>query len=69
MDPGKKGRPLTSDQRRARSIILLTIAVIVIVALGVGWLVASIGAPWWIAVGIVVVVLAVVGLFMVLQLS
>lgn len=69
MDPDKKRRPLTSDQRRARSIILITIAVIVTVAIGVGWLVSSIGAPWWIAVGLVVVVVAVVGLFMFLELS
>jgi fatty acid desaturase len=67
--PNKQKRPLTSDQKRARSIILITIAVIVVLALGVGWLASSIGAPWWLAVGIVVVVGALVGLFMFLEMS
>ena len=69
MAPDKQKRPMTSDQKRARSIILITIAVIVVLALGVGWLVSSLGAPLWLAVGIVVVVCAVVGLFMFLEMS
>lgn len=69
MAPDKQKRPMTSDQKRARSIILITIAVIVVVAVGVGWLVSSLGAPLWLSVGIVVVVCAVVGLFMFLEMS
>ncbi len=69
MAPDKQKRRLTSDQKRARSIILITIAVIVVLALGVGWLASSVGAPLWLAVGIVVVVGAVVGLFMFLEMS
>jgi fatty acid desaturase len=67
--PDKQKRRLTSDQKRARSIILITIAVIVVLALGVGWLASSVGAPLWLAVGIVVVVGALVGLFMFLEMS
>ncbi len=69
MAPEKQKRPLTSDQKRARSIILITAAVIAVLALGVGWLATSIGAPLWLAVGLVVVVGAVVGLFVFLELS
>ena len=69
MTPDKQKRPMTSDQKRARSIILITVAVIVILAIGVGWLAASMGAPLWLAVGIVVVVSAGVGLFMLLEMS
>jgi len=67
--PEKQKRPLTSDQKRARSIILITVVVIAVLALGVGWLATSIGAPLWLAIGLVVVIAAVVGLFMFLELS
>jgi len=40
-----------------------------VLALGVGWLATSIGAPLWLAIGLVVVIGAVVGLFMFLELS
>lgn len=69
MTPEKQKRPLTSDQKRARSIILITVVVIAVLALGVGWLATSIGAPLWLAIGLVVVIAAVVGLFMFLELS
>ena len=65
----EKRRPLTSDQKRARSIILITVAVIAVLALGVGWLATSMGAPLWLALGLVVVVSAVIGLFMFLEMS
>lgn len=62
-------RPMTSDQKRARSILIITAVIIVVFALGVGWLVSSMGAPIWLAVAIVVVVTAAVGLFMFLEMS
>jgi uncharacterized protein (DUF983 family) len=62
-------RPLTSDQKRALAILIVTAIVVVILAIGVGWLATSMGAPLWIALAIVVVVTAVVGLFMFLQMS
>ena len=69
MAPEKQKRPLTSDQKRARSIILITVAVIAVLALGVGWLATSVGAPLWLAIGLVVVIGAVIGLFMFLEMS
>ena len=62
-------RPMTSDQKRALAILIVTAIVVVILAIGVGWLATSMGAPLWIALAIVVVVTAVVGLFMFLQMS
>ncbi len=62
-------RPMTSDQKRALSILIITAVVIVILAIGVGWLASSMGAPLWIAVAIVVIVTAAVGLFMFLEMS
>lgn len=62
-------RPMTPDQKRALAILIVTAIVVVILAVGVGWLATSMGAPLWIAVGIVVVVTAIVGLFMFLQMS
>jgi len=62
-------RPMTPDQKRALVIVIVTAIVVVILAVGVGWLATSMGAPLWIAVGIVVVVTAIVALFMFLQMS
>lgn len=62
-------RPMTPDQKRALAILIVTAIVVVILAVGVGWLATSMGAPLWIAVGVVVVVTAIVGLFMFLQMS
>lgn len=62
-------RPMTPDQKRALSILIITAVVIVILAIGVGWLASSMGAPLWIAVAIVVIVTAAVGLFMFLEMS
>lgn len=62
-------RPMTIDQRRTLAILLVIAAVIAILALGITWLALSIGAPWWLAVGLAVVVTAVLGLFMFLQLA
>ena len=62
-------RPMTSDQKRALSILIITGMVIVILAIGVGWLASSLGAPLWLAVAIVVIVTAAVALFMFLEMS
>ena len=62
-------RPMTPDQKRALAILAVTAVVIVILAIGVGWLATSMGAPLWIALAIVVVVTAAVGLFMFLEMS
>lgn len=62
-------RPMSTDQKRSLAILLITLLVIVILAVGVGWLATSMGAPLWIALAIVLIVGAVVGLFMFLQLS
>ncbi len=62
-------RPMTSDQKRALAILIVTAMVVVILAIGVGWLATSMGAPLWIALAIVIVVMAVVGLFMFVQMS
>lgn len=62
-------RPMTSDQKRALSILIITAVVIVVLAVGVGWLATSMGAPLWIALAIVVVVTAAIGLFMFLEMS
>lgn len=69
MAPDKPKRPMTSDQKRARAIILITLAVIVMFAIGVGWLAVSLGVPPLIAVAIVVVVTGAIGLFMFLEMS
>ncbi|MEX1295396.1 MAG: hypothetical protein AB1Z67_04410 [Candidatus Limnocylindrales bacterium] len=62
-------RPMTSDQKRALAILIITGVVIIILAIGVGWIATSLGAPLWLALAIVVVVTAVVGLFMFLEMS
>ncbi len=62
-------RPMTRDQKRALAILVITGIVIVMLAIGVGWLATSMGAPLWIAVGIVIVVTAAVGLFMFMEMS
>jgi fatty acid desaturase len=65
----KQKRPMTADQKRARGIILITLAVIVVVAIGIGWLITSLGAPLWLALAITVVVAGAVSLFMFLEMS
>ena len=65
----KQKRPLTADQKRARGIILITVAVIIVLAIGLGWLATSMGAPLWLALGITVVVGGAISLFMFLQMS
>jgi len=67
--PDNQKRPLTADQKRARSILIITAVVIVILALGLGWLATSMGAPLWLALAITAVVGSAVGLFMFLQMS
>ena len=62
-------RPMTIDQRRTFVILIVIAAVIVILALGIAWLALSIGAPAWLAIVLAVVITAVVGLFMFLQLA
>ena len=62
-------RPMTSDQKRVLAILIVTAVVIGILAIGVGWLAASMGAPIWIAIAIVIIVVAAVGLFMFLEMS
>jgi hypothetical protein len=61
-------RPMTIDQRRTLFILLVIAAVIAILAIGIGWLALSIGAPLWLALVLAIVITAVVGLFMFLQL-
>ena len=62
-------RPMTIDQRRTLAILIIIIAVIAILAIGIAWLAVSMGAPVWLALVLAVVITAVVGLFMFLQLS
>jgi len=60
---------MTSDQKRALAILIITAVVIAILAIGVAWMAASLGAPIWLTIAVAVVIAAVVGLFMFLQLS
>ncbi len=69
MAPDKQKRPLTSDQKRARTIILITVAVVVVLALGIGWLATSMGAPLWLAIAVTVVIGGAIALFMFLEMS
>lgn len=62
-------RPMSTDQKRALAILGITLLVIVILVIGVGWLATSMGAPLWIALAIVLIVSAAVGLFMFLEMS
>ena len=62
-------RPMTIDQRRTLAILIIIIAVIAILAIGIAWLAVSMGAPVWLALVLAVVITAVVGLFMFLQLA
>jgi hypothetical protein len=59
---------MTSDQKRALVTLVVIAVVIAIVAIGVGWLAVTFGIPLWIAVIITVVIAAIVGLFMILNL-
>ena len=61
-------RPMTIDQRRTLVILLVIAAVIAILAIGIAWLALSIGAPVWLALVLAIVITAVAGLFMFLQL-
>jgi len=67
--PDDQKRPMTSDQKRARAIILITVAVIVVLALGIAWLATSMGAPWWLALAITFVIGGGITLFMIMELS
>lgn len=60
---------MSTDQKRALAILGITLLVIVILVIGVGWLATSMGAPLWIALAIVLIVSAAVGLFMFLEMS
>lgn len=62
-------RPMTIDQRRTLAILIVIMAVIAILAIGIAWLAISMGAPVWLALVLAVVITAVVGLFMFLQLA
>ena len=62
-------RPMTMDQRRTLVILVVIVAVIAILAIGIAWLALSIGAPVWLALVLAVVITALVGLFMFLQLA
>ena len=68
MDPNETRRRLTSDQKRALVILLVIVAVIAIVAIGIGWLAVSLGIPFWIAVILTVIITAIIALFMFLNL-
>lgn len=67
MEPNEPRHRLTTDEKRARVVLLVIAVVIAIVALGVGWLALSIGVPFWIAAILTVIIAAVVGLFMFLN--
>jgi biotin transporter BioY len=69
VEPNEPKHRLTPDQKRARLVLVVIIAVIAVVAIGIGWLAFSIGLPPVIAVIITVVVAAIVGLFMFLNLA
>lgn len=69
MDPFEPRRRLSSDQKRALVILLIIGALVAVVAIGVGALATSIGIPFWIAAIIAIVLAAVVGLFMFLNLA
>ncbi len=69
MDPNEARRRLSSDQKRALVILLIIGALIAVVAIGIGALATSIGIPLWIAAIIAVVLAAIVGLFMFLNLA
>jgi len=60
---------MSQDQKRAFAILIVTGIVIATLAIGVGWLATSLGAPLWIVLAVVIIVTAVVGLFMFLQMS
>lgn len=60
---------MTADQKRARAIIIITLVVIITVAIGLGWLLTSMGAPLWLALAITVVVGGALSLFMFLEMS
>jgi len=68
VDPNETRRRLTSDQKRALVILLVIVAVIAIVAIGIGWLAVSLGIPFWIAVILTVIITAIIALFMFLNL-
>ena len=67
MEPNEPRHRLTTDEKRARVVLLVIAVVIAIVALGVGWLALSIGVPFWIAAILTVIIAAAVGLFMFLN--
>ncbi len=59
---------MTSDQKRAIVTLLVIVGVIAVVAIGIGYIAVSIGIPFWIAVILTVIIAAIVGLFMFLNL-
>ena len=59
---------MNNDHRRTREIQMVIAAVIAILAIGIAWLALSIGAPVWLALVLAIVITAVAGLFMFLQL-
>jgi hypothetical protein len=60
---------MTPDQRRALVIIIVIVVVVALLALGIAWLAMQLGASPLIALIVAVVITAVVGLFMFLQLA
>jgi hypothetical protein len=60
---------MSTDQKRGLVILALIGLLIAVVVIGVFWLAASIGAPWWLALIISLAVAAGVGLFMLANLS
>jgi hypothetical protein len=67
VEPNEPRHRLTTDEKRARVVLLVILVVIAIVAIGVGWMAMSIGIPFWIAAIVTVVIAAGVGLFMFLN--
>ncbi len=68
MEPNESGRRMTSDQKRALVTLVVIAIVIAVVAIGIGYIAVSIGIPFWISVILTVIVTAIVGLFMFLNL-
>jgi small-conductance mechanosensitive channel len=69
MEPEESGRGMSSDQKRALLILVIIAVLIAVVAIGIAYLATSIGVPLWIAAVVAIVIAAVVGLFMFLNLS
>ena len=69
MDSKEPRQRLTDEQKRIGFVLLLIVAVIAIVSILIGSLIASLGVPLWIAVIVTLIIAGAVGLFMFLNLA